>query len=647
MRRMVWLACVVWLAALSTLSAAAGRVALVIGNGAYTNATVLPNPTNDAADMTAALQGLGFTVIGGTDLDHASMGQKIGEFEDAAREADVTLLFYAGHGMQVNGRNYLVPVNAKLERESALQFEAIDAETILRSMAGPGKTAIALLDACRDNPLSRRFARSLGTTRSNAVQQGLAVPAISGGGMLIGFATAPGDVAADGDGRNSPFTTALLKNMKTPGLEIQQLMTRVKADVFSTTKETQEPWHNSSLRNEIYLVPASIEVEASPAKPQAAPQGASIEFEWNAIKNTSSPAVLEAFMAKHADNPLYMALADELRNKLQGNGAGAPAKTEEAPAEKLTAAPEGDSPPDQSPRFDVFLEQALDVVNGTSTSTAPLQALNLLKPAGAPGSKTPKLNLRRVATAPSFSDLRTKVATTPDGFEDFATCRTSNLSKEKNGCDFMSDELSSTLYDALAERGLNTTKSPAFDMVKIEGTEDFIFSSRPKFGDGEIGMAVALVAPDLTVKKSFRVDVSKSRFGIDAADKETRIQVTGAAVENDELYVSFDSGFRCKGGKPVKRTMGLLLRAQLSDLTVTWISPFNVSDVNFVMSSDKIFTATVGSCAPSFIYVLDKNSGQVTARMTLPNGADKLMQVGNELFVQHYPAASVYGLKIQ
>ena len=205
-----------------TAAYAAGKVALVIGNGAYVNANPLPNPTNDASDISAALQALGFTVIGGNDLDYAAMGAKIGEFEDAARDADVTLLFYAGHGMQVNGRNFLVPVNAKLERELSLQFEAIDAETVLRSMAGPGKTAIALLDACRDNPLSRRFARSLGASRSTAVQQGLAVPSISGGGMLIGFATSPGDVAADGDGRNSPFTTALLKNLNTPGLKFSR-----------------------------------------------------------------------------------------------------------------------------------------------------------------------------------------------------------------------------------------------------------------------------------------------------------------------------------------------------------------------------------------------------------------------------------------
>ena len=175
----IFLSCLLW----CHTAVAAGKVALVIGNGAYINANKLPNPPNDASDMSEALRQLGFTVIGGTDLDYAAMGAKIGEFEDAARDADVTLFFYAGHGLQVNGRNFLVPINAKLDRESSLQFEAIDAETVLRSMSGSGKTAIALLDACRDNPLSRSFARSLGKTRSTAVQQGLAVPAMTGGGM--------------------------------------------------------------------------------------------------------------------------------------------------------------------------------------------------------------------------------------------------------------------------------------------------------------------------------------------------------------------------------------------------------------------------------------------------------------------------------
>jgi uncharacterized caspase-like protein len=122
-------------------------------------------------------------------------------------------------------------------------------------MNADNRISIALLDACRDNPLSRRFSRSLGSVRSASVGRGLAVPVAAGGEMLIGFATAPGEVAQDGTGRNSPFTTALLKHMATPGLEIELMLKRVKEEVYNLTDRAQEPWHNSGLRREFYFAP--------------------------------------------------------------------------------------------------------------------------------------------------------------------------------------------------------------------------------------------------------------------------------------------------------------------------------------------------------------------------------------------------------
>ena len=341
---------------------AAGKVALVIGNGAYQNANPLPNPTNDANDMIAKLKELGFEVFGGTDLTFVDMGSKIGEFEDAARDADVTLLFYAGHGMQVNGRNYLVPVDAKLERESSLRFQTIDSEDVLRAMAGPGKTAIALLDACRDNPLSRRFARSLASTRSNAVGQGLAVPNITGGGMLIGFATAPGDVAADGDGRNSPFTTALLKHISTPGLEIQQLMTRVKREVYNSTKEDQEPWHNSSLRDEVYL--GGLPVQAEPA-PKVEADNTTVSAEWNLVKDTGSVAVLDAFMAAYADKPLFVALAQDRKNVIAALEAAEAAKAQTSAEKDVLAAADAVAA-EQKARLEEIERQRAEIEKGQS-----------------------------------------------------------------------------------------------------------------------------------------------------------------------------------------------------------------------------------------------------------------------------------------
>jgi hypothetical protein len=620
---------------------AADKVALVIGNGAYQNTTALPNPPNDAADIAAALEKLGFMVISGFDLSQADMVEKVGIFEEAARDAKTTLFFYAGHGLQVNGLNYLVPVDAKLERPTSLQFETIETTLVLNSMSGQGRTAIALLDACRNNPLSRSFTRSLGKTRNVNVGQGLAAPSVGSGGMIIGFSTAPGEVAADGEGRNSPFTTALLKNLDVPGLEIQQLMTRVKADVYQSTKETQEPWHNSSLRSEVYLVPASTKTEqAAPEPAPATPSKTSdIQFEWNAVKDTENPEVLQAFMAKYKDDPIFLALADERLNRLVGNGAGA------AP----TAEPEGDAP-DASilPDFERFLTEALDVVNATNTAERTLNFLELKKPAPTPGSKVEKLGMKRLATGKTMEEFMGKAEDVPIDFQDFARCRVSNL--KSSGCSIMREDFLRSMIEALENRGAIGDGAPDFNIVKVEGTDDVIFSTRPKRNDGEMTMAVALVSPDLKVKKNFAFNLSKSSYGIDAIDPDTRYEVMGAILEGDDLLLSVDAGLRCKKGAPVKRSVGVLFRMSLKqkgpNWNIKWIAPFNTSDANIVANDGLVFSGTLGGCGiASYIYAIDKQTGEVYAREKMPNGVDKLMLVGTKLFVQHNPAASLYSLE--
>lgn len=250
------------------------RVALVIGNGAYRHAPALANPVNDARDMATLLAGMGFEVIDGTDLTRRSMEERIRTFAEKAGDAAVTLFYYAGHGMQADGRNYLIPTDAVLETKTALEFETVEADTVLRYMVGADRIAIALLDACRDNPLSRRFT----ATRSAGVGRGLAMPA-AGGGIMIGFATAPGETAADGDGRNSPFAAALLRHLGAPGMEISQTMRRVMADVSATTGDRQRPWVHSDIAVDFYMLPAaaaadgpdSPAVELPPAKTEPEP----------------------------------------------------------------------------------------------------------------------------------------------------------------------------------------------------------------------------------------------------------------------------------------------------------------------------------------------------------------------------------------
>ncbi len=238
-----------------TANAAPGaRVALVIGNGAYVNANALPNPPNDAHAVAEVLRKIGFDVTEGENLNHTDMENDLHAFLHKADSASIVLLFYAGHGMQVDGRNYLIPVDAKLAEASDLPFETVEIDKILDQLGEPGHTNIILLDACRDNPLARSFASHLPATRSAAVATGLAAYSAVGTGTLIAYATAPGQTALDGQGKDSPFTTSLLHFLPTPGLEIRQMLTRVRAEVAAETGNRQIPWDNSSLMGDVVLV---------------------------------------------------------------------------------------------------------------------------------------------------------------------------------------------------------------------------------------------------------------------------------------------------------------------------------------------------------------------------------------------------------
>jgi uncharacterized caspase-like protein len=228
------------------------HIALVVGNSKYRFTPGLANPQNDANDIAGALRDLGFRVIEGYDLDGAGMRARIAEFGSAMAGAETTLFFYAGHGLQVAGKNYLIPVDAKLERPSALGVEAIEVDSILADMETEKRTNLVFLDACRDNPLSHSLSRSFGEARSATLGRGLA-PLNAGVGTLITFSTSPNTVALDGAGRNSPFTAALLKHIRTPDIEIRTMLTRVRADVVKATHERQLPWDHSSLLGEFYF----------------------------------------------------------------------------------------------------------------------------------------------------------------------------------------------------------------------------------------------------------------------------------------------------------------------------------------------------------------------------------------------------------
>src|SRR6516225_11852096 len=192
-------------------AAQAKRAALVVGNSAYVHADTLANPTNDASDFAGVLAKSGFEVIAAFDLDKASFERKIRDFAAALSDSDAGVFFYAGHGLQVAGRNYLVPVDAELATAESIEFEMVQLDVIQRIMERHTTTNILFLDACRNNPFARNLARAMGT-RSVEIARGLA-PVESGVGTLISFSTQPGNVASDGAGRNSPFAGALVKRV--------------------------------------------------------------------------------------------------------------------------------------------------------------------------------------------------------------------------------------------------------------------------------------------------------------------------------------------------------------------------------------------------------------------------------------------------
>jgi hypothetical protein len=277
--------------ALSTCAGAAGRrVALVVGVSKYEHAAVLTNTVNDANDMTAALKRAGFDVELLIDPNRAALEAAIRRYGDRSVGAELSLFHYSGHAIEAGGRNWILPVTANLNSERDLRFEAIDLSTILEQTDGAAQVSIVFLDACRDNPFAGRIAAA----RRDVVSRGLGRVDIAATGMLVAFAAAPGQVASDGDGKNSPFTASLISHIATPGLEIKTLLARVTKDVVEKTKGKQRPWQNSSLEADVYLI-------APPDKPAAPTAQSSVNLEgifWDSIKTSRDPADFKAYLAQ-------------------------------------------------------------------------------------------------------------------------------------------------------------------------------------------------------------------------------------------------------------------------------------------------------------------------------------------------------------
>ena len=292
-----------------SLAAAPNGVALVIGNSAYQHTPRLDNPKNDASDMSAALKKLGFQVIEGFDLDKVAFDAMVRDFGTALKATEVGLFFYAGHGMQVSGHNYLVPVDAKLTTVSALDIEMVQLELVLQTMEREAKTNLLFFDACRNNPLAYTLARVMGA-RSLQIGRGLAAVE-SGAGTLISFSTQPGNVALDGTGRNSPFTGALVRQLGTSNEDLNAILIAVRNDVMRQTDRQQVPWEHSALTRRFYFDPAVQAADPTPATQLKLSEGPEA---WSLTKDAATFAILDAFVARdHEGDAGWIAPSAPLR----------------------------------------------------------------------------------------------------------------------------------------------------------------------------------------------------------------------------------------------------------------------------------------------------------------------------------------------
>ncbi|NEU11860.1 peptidase C14, caspase catalytic subunit p20 [Methylobacterium sp. BTF04] len=285
--RRLRLVCVLCLLVFATgAEAIETRVALVIGNAGYRGLKPLLNPANDARDVAAALRARNFTVIEGTDLDREGMTRAVADFTAKARESDVSLFYYAGHGFQVDGRNYLVPVDAEIRSRDDIERQTVELKRVTDSLEGSRGNHLVFLDACRNNPL--RGGSVAATLTDEALRNGLAKVG-SAAGFLFSYATQPDNVAFDGGGRNSPFATAFLGHIGTRGQDVGAMMIAVRKDVIAATGGFQVPWENSSLTSQVYFVPGR-------------PEAASPETQlWQLAASSRDPALLRIYLARYTD----------------------------------------------------------------------------------------------------------------------------------------------------------------------------------------------------------------------------------------------------------------------------------------------------------------------------------------------------------
>src|SRR5258705_8169988 len=301
----------IWLGCSSAL--AEKRVALVIGNSAYQKVAKLPNPANDAAAVAAMLKAAGFDLVESkANLSAVDLRKALRDFGSKVRDADMAVVYYAGHGIELDGTNYLIPVDAALETDADVLDETLPLDRVLFAVEPAKQLRLVILDACRDNPFARTMKR---TIASRAIGRGLAKIEPTSPNTMIAFAAKAGSTASDDDSKNSPFATALVNHLAKPGLDLRKAFGFVRDDVLKATNNTQEPFIYGSLGgNDVSLVPAPA-VVAAPVD-----QDATMRRDYEFAERISTKPVWDAFIEKYPSG-FFTALAKAHRDKLAAEAA--------------------------------------------------------------------------------------------------------------------------------------------------------------------------------------------------------------------------------------------------------------------------------------------------------------------------------------
>jgi hypothetical protein len=412
--------------------------------------------------------------------------------------------------------------------------------------------------------------------------------------------------------------------------------------VYADTKEAQEPWHNTSLRSEVFLVAPEVNLKADAEATAPAQQNTDIAVEWNAIKDSTSIAAVDAFIAAHGDNAVFLALAQDRKSALQG-------ESTTALLDSLMIKKNVDAAPDPKPQtrgameisLDGFLDAAKSANDGNSIfALLGPPTVKLLKPGKNPASKTPAATLTQRARAATLDVLLGEQGDLKFSEENTTHCRLDWIDR----CPFLPKSLTDSLAAAMAAKGMDISfhNGNYFQVSRLVGSKAYVVSNNPQFGNGDVAIVAAIVNENAEVLQIYGFDLSRQTLGVEGGDAASDILVTGAALDGDDLYFSFDTSYRCTTSP---RKFGFIAKFSQIDRDVKWVSPFNVSDTNFILNGNEILSANGGSCSDDFLYRLNKQTGKITQRAKMPTAIERMDVQNADIIMQLYEGAGVYQLQ--